>query len=314
MSGIVGANTLEDARLLGALAGVGLALGVWLLISAARRARPRLSPRIDPYLRAERPRPVAAVEVRGPLGAVARFVAPFAGDGARLLERLGSSNESIRRRLHQLGSRAGVEQFRLEQAAWSALAVTVVLLACIVGRSSLFLGVVAVAFAAVTGALARDRLLSRAVEKRKVKLQEQLPDIAEMLALAVGAGESAAGALDRVASTARGELADELRLTVAESRAGTPLTSALSQLAARTQVPALTRFAEGVSVAVERGTPLADVLRAQAADARAGRRQELMELGGKKEISMMAPVVFLILPVTVIFALFPGLAVLQVSV
>ena len=41
--------------------------------------------------------------------------------------------------------------------------------------------------------------------------------------------------------------------------------------------------------------------------------QRLMEVGGSKEILMMVPVVFMILPVTVLFALFPGLAVLEVG-
>ena len=60
-------------------------------------------------------------------------------------------------------------------------------------------------------------------------------------------------------------------------------------------------------VAIERGTPLADVLRAQAADVREVGKRALLEAGGRKEISMMAPVVFLILPVTVLFAVYPGL-------
>jgi tight adherence protein C len=66
-------------------------------------------------------------------------------------------------------------------------------------------------------------------------------------------------------------------------------------------------------VAVERGTPLADVLRAQAQDVRDMGRRRLMETGGKKEIAMMVPVVFLVLPVTVLFAVYPGLAVLTVD-
>ena len=36
-----------------------------------------------------------------------------------------------------------------------------------------------------------------------------------------------------------------------------------------------------------------------------------MEAGGKKEIAMMVPVVFLVLPVTVLFAVFPGFAFLR---
>ena len=60
----------------------------------------------------------------------------------------------------------------------------------------------------------------------------------------------------------------------------------------------------------ERGTPLAEVLRAQAVDVREVSKRALLEAGGRKEISMMVPVVFLILPVTVLFALFPGLVTL----
>ena len=68
----------------------------------------------------------------------------------------------------------------------------------------------------------------------------------------------------------------------------------------------LARFVDGIAVAVERGTPLADVLRAQAVDVREASKRALLETGGRKEIAMMLPVVFLILPVTVLFALFPG--------
>ena len=63
---------------------------------------------------------------------------------------------------------------------------------------------------------------------------------------------------------------------------------------------------------MQRGTPLAEVLRAQAQDVREEGRRALMEAGGRKEIAMMVPVVFLILPVTVLFAVFPGLHLLPV--
>jgi tight adherence protein C len=89
-------------------------------------------------------------------------------------------------------------------------------------------------------------------------------------------------------------------------RAGTPLTAALDALAARSSLPVLSRFVDGMAVAVERGTPLADVLRAQAVDVREAGKRALLETGGRKEVAMMVPVVFLILPVTVLFALFPG--------
>ncbi len=66
-------------------------------------------------------------------------------------------------------------------------------------------------------------------------------------------------------------------------------------------------------MAIERGTPLADVLRAQAQDVRDNAKRELMETAGKKEIAMLAPVVFFILPLTVIFAVFPGLSLMRLN-
>ena len=71
-------------------------------------------------------------------------------------------------------------------------------------------------------------------------------------------------------------------------------------------VPGVARFAQGVAGAVERGTPLADVLHAQAADVRAAARRELIESAARREVLMMIPVVFLVLPVTVLFAFWPG--------
>jgi tight adherence protein C len=41
-------------------------------------------------------------------------------------------------------------------------------------------------------------------------------------------------------------------------------------------------------------------------DARESSRRALIEAGGRKEIAMMVPVVFLVLPISVLFVLFPG--------
>jgi tight adherence protein C len=73
----------------------------------------------------------------------------------------------------------------------------------------------------------------------------------------------------------------------------------------------LARFVDGVAVAVERGTPLAEVMRAQAVDVREAGKRALLESAGRREIGMMVPVVFFVLPVTVVFALVPGFYGLQ---
>lgn len=55
--------------------------------------------------------------------------------------------------------------------------------------------------------------------------------------------------------------------------------------------------------AVEQGS-LARSLRAQAHDARDAARRSLLEIGGKAEIAIVIPVVFIIMPLTVVFTVF----------
>jgi tight adherence protein C len=85
-------------------------------------------------------------------------------------------------------------------------------------------------------------------------------------------------------------------------------------MAGRTGSRNVERFTDGLVVAMERGTPLSEVLRAQAADARSQQRQYLIELAGKKDVAMLIPVVFLVLPTVIVIALFPAIRGLQVLV
>jgi tight adherence protein C len=168
--------------------------------------------------------------------------------------------------------------------------------------SSLLLCVVGL----VTGVLARDTRLTSQVTSRERKVMAEFPVVAELLALAVAAGEGPVTALDRVVRRSRGELSRDLGVVLAGVRTGEPVAQAFDGLARSSGLPLVARFAQGVAVAVERGTPLAEVLHAQAADVREAARRELIEVAARKEILMMVPVVFLVLPVTVLIAFWPG--------
>ena len=87
---------------------------------------------------------------------------------------------------------------------------------------------------------------------------------------------------------------------------GHTLQTALRGLSHRVGVDSIARFVEGLLAAVERGTPLADTVRAQAEDARSDAHRALMEQSGRRDVAMLVPVVFLILPLVVVIALFPG--------
>jgi tight adherence protein C len=166
----------------------------------------------------------------------------------------------------------------------------------------------------LAGWLARDRRLARQVRRRQDRIEQQLPTVAELLAFAVAAGESPVAALQRAAECTAGDMSDEVRRAVADIRGGIPLEPALRRMAERAGAPSLHRFVEGIVVAMERGTPLADVMRAQASDARGAQQRRLMEVAGRKDVAMLVPVVFLILPTVVLIALYPGIQGLRLVV
>ena len=303
---------------LGALAGLGL----WLVVVRLPvMRRPTLDDRLAPYLRdAARPSRLLGgpgSASTGPFSVLERLLAPVMGDAARWVERITGGPGTVRRRLEQLGRGGTIEQFRAEQVVWGVLGLgagSLLAVAIAARRGVSVIPLVAlVLVGGLVGVMVRDYLLSRSVRRREQRMIAEFPTVAELLALSVGAGEGAVGALERVARTCQGELSAELRRTMADARAGATLVQALEGLARRTSLPSLSRFVDGVAVAIERGTPLADVLRAQAQDVRDLGRRQLMETGGKKEIAMMVPVVFLVLPVTVVFAVYPGLAVLSLD-
>lgn len=304
----------------GALIGLLGGAGALLVVARLRARRVRLDDRLAPYLRPTRTESALiapAPPVRGPLPALERLAAPLLIDAQRLVARLGSPSADVQRQLERAGRSETVEEYRAGQVVAGALGLAATLTVALAVAASRPVSVpalvVLVAVGAVVGVLLRDWSLTRDVRRREQRIVAELPTVAELLALAVAAGEGPLGALERVVATAHGALATELARTLAEVRSGLSLVAALDGLAARTGVPPLARFAEGVAVAVERGTPLADVLRAQAQDVREHGRRELMESGGRKEVAMMVPVVFLILPVTVVFAVFPSLLVMRVG-
>lgn len=294
-----------SGALVGALGGLGLVLVLRRLL-AMRRVD--LGLRVLPYLR-DLQRSAAPGQATAPTAARAVFGPALARAGERLESVLGGS-ASIRRRLQRAGGPGTVAEFRTEQVLWGCAGLAA---AAAWGAADLGSGVRGIPMFAVvcvlgfaTGVVLRDQRLAARVKDRERRILLEFPAIAELLALAVAAGESPVQALDRVVRRSNGALAEDLGRVLAEIRTGAPVGRAFDAYAASSGLPLVARFAEGIAVAVERGTPLADVLHAQAADVREAGRRELIEAGAQREVLMMLPVVFLVLPTVVVFAFFPG--------
>ncbi len=84
--------------------------------------------------------------------------------------------------------------------------------------------------------LGRDWWLSEAVSKRDAEIIAEFPVVAEMLALAVTAGEGPMSAIDRITKLAQGPLVRQLGGVLSETRSGTPFLTSITQLRDRTRL------------------------------------------------------------------------------
>ena len=305
----------------GAVVGALFAAGLLLVLSrVAAIRRPQLALRVLPYVR-DLPQvgrtPALRVVSSSPTTAAAGVFGPLLRSAADTVERVLGGAASVRRRLERADLDKTVHEFRVEQVLWGlgafAIAAAYGVFRGLRDPGSAGLSVVLCLVAFVVGVLARDSWLTSQVTRRERRILAEFPTIAELLALAVAAGESPVAALDRVVRRSGGELSSDLGRVLAAVRTGEPVGAAFDRLAASTGLPLVARFAQGVAVAVERGTPLAQVLHAQAADVREAGRRELIEVAARKEVLMMVPVVFLVLPITVLFAFWPGVVGLHLT-
>lgn len=268
--------------------GTTLGIGVCLLVSLAPRvSAPSLARRIAPYIR----------DVTDPLGiGPALSPVPTVRDAVRgALDRVAAmfgGSDALSRRLGQAGWTINATAFRTRQLVWGLAGLGVgallVVLVALAGGLTPAAVIVAPVLAASAVVLC-DARLTWAAGRRMRRIEEELPTVLDFLALCLSAGEGILDSLRRVGEVGSGELTGEIRTTLLTVGTGEPLTDALTSLGSRLQVPALSRALDQVVAALDRGAPLAQVLQAQATDAREDAKRALIEQAGRKEILMLIP-------------------------
>lgn len=301
-----------------AVSGAVLGLGLWALAGLLPPLRrPQLAERIAPYLLdiSIAARDLVAKRAVDPLPIVGTLLAPALRQGRALLDQVLGRREVIERRLAQADARSTVERVRLEQLVSAVAGATAgVLLTVLVPAFASMPTAATIALpilGAMLGVALRDRALAARAARRLGRLEGELPTVLEFLTLSLSAGEGIHDALRRVSRTGGGELGREFALVLADVGIGSSLAGALVRMDERLGSTAVSRFVDQTTSALDRGAPLAEVLRAQADDARTLARRRLLDAAGKKEVAMMVPLVFLILPTTILFAVFPGFVVFR---
>jgi tight adherence protein C len=302
------------------IAAIALGFGLWSLVTVLWQPNPSSTwvSRLGPYLLdvSERARELHRPVIEDPLVVGGFVVGQGLKSWANRFDRLVGGRESQALLFDCSGRHESFGLFRTRRSlvalGWGL--VGVVLGASVAGlaQMSALSGAFAGGLAGIVAALiTHDSRLRSDVRLRSERMSEEFPTIIELLGLALAAGDSLPGALERVSKRASGELGTEWARVVKTVHLGGSLTATLRESAHRVGVPHVTAFVEHLAQALDRGAPLAEVVRAHSVDAKADYTRGLVEKAGKAEVAMLVPMVLLILPVTVIFAVYPGLQALQ---
>lgn len=158
---------------------------------------------------------------------------------------------------------------------------------------------------ALGGALATRAVATTRMERRSRRLAQELPTIADTLALYVLAGESVVGATRRILASCRGVAAEELAAAITDP-AG--LEAGLRAAAIGASHPDAARLYELLGHAHRTGGRLAESLTELAADYRAALTVELTAEGGRRALAAYGPILAFMIPVTLVFLMYPTLA------
>lgn len=160
----------------------------------------------------------------------------------------------------------------------------------------------------VLGLHVPDQWLAARLRRRRQQVERELPAAIHALAVGVEAGLSLGGAMEEAARRPGSVLAEEFRRAVEEVRLGRTQREALEAMAARCQVPELTRFVSTLVQHFEKGSAeLTRLLREQAREAWEQRKRRAEELAQQASIKLFLPLLALVFPALLIFLFLPAL-------
>lgn len=144
---------------------------------------------------------------------------------------------------------------------------------------------------------------------RHDRIDRALPDVLDLMIVAMEAGLSLQAALNRVAGECERlckELSRELQITNAELRAGIPRDTALKNFGDRTGVQSVKSLVALMIQSEKMGASIAHSLRTHASFTRTKRAQKAEEIAAKMPVKIVFPTLFCIFPALFVVILGPA--------
>ena len=245
------------------------------------------------------PAPVALTrEIDPPFGE--RILEPLRRRALRIGRRLtgADSSERIRHKLDLAGNPAGwtVDRVVSAKVLCTFVGFAVALAISLVLGVSPTMRIALLAIGAGIGWFGPNLYLYQRTYERTELMQRELPDSIDLLTICVESGLGFDAAIQQVARSTEGPLADELNRMLHEMQIGMGRGDALRALSERSNVADVRSFVGAMAQADAFGIPVAQVLRTQSHEMRVRRRQRAEQRAQQVPVKITVPLIFCILP------------------
>ncbi len=177
----------------------------------------------------------------------------------------------------------------------------------LIGGLSGMLFLVGIPIAVLFGWYLPSMWLNRKVAARTAAIDKALPELIDLLVVAVEAGMGFVAALRLTSHELEGPLAQELHLALQEQTMGLSVTEALEGMARRADTPGMRAFVRGVSQGEVLGVSIGQILRNLSTEMRKRRKALAEERAHKAPVKMLFPLVLLIFPALFVVLLLPAI-------
>ena len=285
-----------------------LFVGATLILSEFRLFKNQsLTNRVSPYLpgeRSSRNRELLSLE------SFSDLLRPLSEAVGGIAARVFGISEELPRRLRRVHWDIDASEFRLRQIGWAVGSATFVL---IIGVALGLPGVVLLIFliaAPLLAFLVVEQQLANASDQWKERTFQELPVIAEQIAMLLGSGYSLGAALQRVSVRGSGVIAQDLEIVVQRVRQGTSEYEALREWADIVDVEAVGRIVAILSLNKEAGD-LGTMVATEARTIRSQAHRGLLESIEKKNQQVWVPVTLAAIVPGVILMMIPFISALN---
>ncbi len=147
--------------------------------------------------------------------------------------------------------------------------------------------------------------------KKTLVSDDEIAELADLLALSLVAGRGPIQAFSEVEDSLSVNLGELVRQVLLKNASGISFEKSLIAMGEAANNESMLQLARSFQTAIDRGTPLAENLRSFSHELRARRKEQILLSASKKEISMLVPIVFVVLPTVLVIAIYPALQVIK---